>query len=672
MAELASTKPKWEFFLNSSYCEDEMHEMYIMYPQKKHVTIDHRLMFKFDLDIAEELLERPDAALTVANNALNELIDGVDDFKSDCYIRVSHLPEYVKKYLKNIRDKDLSELLLLSGAVRRVGKPHSKYDMASFECKRCGHITNVTQSGKKLVKPLECENEQCGRQGPFNILVHESDRYDAQIIFIQEHTDNMDGGEEPRVLPIHIDRELVGKFRPGNKVNCSGIIRLETVSSNKVQDNEMEFYIEGQNMTVVDDENDTIIISPEEQIEYEYLSQHPDIIQFLIESFAPFIIRADYIKLGLMSSIVSGPNLISEGKKIERRYSHSLLCGDPGTGKSQLLKYACDLVPRAQFTTGEGSTVVGLTAAVVRDDITGTGWAVDAGALVLADRALAVIDEMDALGELEVKALNTALSDSFVEIHKAGINTRLPCREPVLVGLNPIEGRFDRYEEIPKQINIKPDTLSRFDLIFTLFDIPDPEFDMELRKAILYEGEYDTSLSFDELQNYLHLARSIQDVELSDEASFIIGEFFSDLRSEYEENQVVSITSRHLEGLKRITRSIAKLHLTSVATAKHAKIAVDLLHNSFETFLFDKVRGVIDADICETGLSHSQRDRLKLFKDIIRDLQHDHKGVAPDVELMKILTKEGFSDIDIQGTIKRLKRTGELFQPRDGVFKLSS
>lgn len=669
MASTASSEYKWEEFLTSLYCNEELYQLRVHYPEKRHLNVDLSKLYLFDVNIANELLISPDNVLQDADKTINALMDQ-EGFKNDCYIRLHNMPDYMKIYLKDIRSEEISKLVFVSGAVRRVGNPMVKFKLAAYECKRCGHVTNVPQTGRRLIEPLECENEQCGRQGPFKLLVAESITYDGQIIYIQEHTDNMIGGEQPRVLPIYLDHEVVGQFQPGNKVNCIGIVYAEGAMSKNVKLNEMEFYINGHNITVVDDENDLISISPEERIEYEYLSQHPDVIPFLIESFAPFIVREDYIKLGFMTSIVSGPNFTNGSGKSERRYSHSLLCGDPGTGKSQLLKYACSLVPRAQFTTGEGSTTVGLTAAVVKDELLGTGWAVDAGALVLADKALVVIDEMDALNEIEIKGLNTALADSFVEIHKAGINSRLPCREPVLVGLNPIDGRFDRYEEIPKQINIKPDTLSRFDLIFTIFDIPDSKNDMNLADAILYEHERDTPLTFQELQKYLHIARSIQNVELSDEALLIIKQYFLDLRSVFTEKQIISITARHLEALKRITRSTAKLHLQSIATVKHARLAINLLQNSFETFSYDKVRGVIDTDICETGLSHTQRDRMKIFKDIIRELQQEHKGIAPSGELILMLSDKGFSDIDIEKTLKRLMRVGELFQPKDGYYKL--
>lgn len=672
MPTSASSKLKWEEFFMGPYCDEELYQLSVNYPDQKHLNVDIKKLHLFDIDLSEELIQCPVEVLSHADEAINDVINLTQDVpEKDCYVRLCNMPDYMKIFLKDIRSEELSKLVFLSGAVRRVGEPVVKFINAAFECQRCGYISMIQQSGRKMTKPLECENEQCGRQGPFKLLIDQSITHDGQIMYIQEHSDNIAGGEQPRVLPIYLDNEVVGQFQPGNKVNCIGIVYAEIAMSNKVQLNEMEYYVIGQNITVVDDENDLIIISPEERIEFEYLSQHPDIIKFLIDSFAPYIIGEDYIKLALMSSIVSGPSITTASGKTERRYSHTLICGDPGTAKSQLLEYSCSLIPRAQFTTGEGSTTVGLTAAVVKDELLGKGWAVDAGALVLADKALAVIDEMDALDEIEIKGLNTALSKSFVEIHKAGINTQLPCREPVLAGLNPVQGRFDRYEEIPGQINIKPDTLSRFDFIFTLFDVPEPIRDNDLADAILYEGEHNTSLNFQELQKYLHLARSIHDTELSEDALLIIKQYFLDLRSVFSEKEIVSITARHLEALKRITRSIANLHLQSVATANHAKLAVDLLNKSFESFTYDKSKGVFDVDICETGLSHSQRDKMKLFKDIIRDVQRDHEGTAPQGDLILALSKEGFSDTDIEKRIKKLMQVGKLFQPRNGYYKVT-
>ena len=672
MTTTVSSERLWEEFFMSIYCDEELYKLRVNYPDKKHINVDMNKLDRFNIELSCELVQSPNLVLVDAEKAINGIMHQEEHFGNDCYIRLFNMPDYMKIFLKNVRSGEINKLVFLSGAVRRVGEPILKFKTAAYECKRCGQITYIQQTGRRLIQPLECENEQCGRQGPFALSIPNSKTYDGQIIYIQEHSDDIGGGAQPRVLPIYLDHEVVGQFQPGNKVNCIGVVYAEPAISNKVKLNEMEFYIEGHNITIVDDENDLIIITPEERVEFEYLSQHPDVIKFLIQSFAPFIVGEDYIKLGIMSSIVSGPNFTNGNGKSERRYSHSLICGDPGTGKSQLLKYSCSLIPRAQFTTGEGSTTVGLTAAVVKDELLGKGWAVDAGALVLADKALVVIDELDALNEVEIKGLNTALADSFIEIHKAGINSRLPCREPVLVGLNPIEGRFDRYEEVPKQINIKPDTLSRFDLVWTIFDVPDPLQDSDLADVVLYENEKNTPLNFQELQKYLHLAKSIHSVELSDEALLIIKQYFLDLRSVFSEKEIISITARHLEALKRITRSIANLYLQSVATAVHAKLAIDLLNKSFESFTYDKSKGIFDVDICETGLSHTQRDRMKLFKNIMHEIQQEHKGVAPTGDLILALSEKGFSDIDIEQTLKRMMRVGDLFQPKPGCYKLST
>lgn len=673
MAEPVTSNPLvWEEFFNR-YMQDSVHQISIHYPEQKHLSIDVSLIELYNINLFDEILEMPDKVINIANDVLNDYLEDrvLFDFNKDCYIRLINIPESRKIFLKTIRQEHLNKLVSLSGAVRRVGQLVIKFRTAAFECQRCGHITNIFQSGNKLLDPLECENEQCGRQGPFKLLIHESDMYDGQTIYIQEHTDSIEGGEQPRVIPVIIDSELVGQFQPGNKVNVVGIVMAEHNSKDKKKKNELEYYLSGHSIALDDEENDIIDISPEERDELELQSSDPNIIANLIDSFAPHIKELAAIKLALMVAIVSGPNITTISGKIERGYTHILLCGDPATSKSQLSKYTCKLVPRSQYTTGEGSTTVGLTAAVVKDELVGGGWVVDAGALVLADKALCVIDEADALRDYEIKGLGTALSDSSVEIHKAGINTRLPCREPIIMALNPTNGRFDQYEDIPPQINIKPDTLSRFDLIFTIFDIPNPEKDDIIANAILYEGEINTVFDFTELQKYLHVAKNIQDIELSVGALDEIKRMYLELRGTFNDTKRIAITNRHLEALKRITRSIAKLHLSNVATAEHANIAVNLLTESFVMFNTDKRTGFIDADLSEIGSSKSQRDRMKIMIDLIRSIQNENKGLAPKGDVILAALDKGISEKDIETSFEKLMKEGKIFQPKDEMFKVT-
>lgn len=662
----------WDEFFSSLIMDKELLNLIIEYPDKKHLSVDVSLLEMFNSELVDELINNPIQYIEQANEVLNLIIEDrlITDFGNDCYIRIVNIPDWKKTLLKNIRIKELSKMVSLSGTIRRVGQIVIKFRSAAFECQRCMHITNVFQSGNYIIQPLECENEQCGRQGPFKMLVNESDTYDGQTIFIQEHTDSIEGGEQPRVIPVIIDSELVGQFQPGNKVNVNGIVMAEHNSKEKMKKNELEYYLLGHSITLDDEENDIIDISHKERDELELQASDQNIIANLIDSFAPHIKELAAIKLALMVAIVSGPNITTTSGKIERGYTHVLLCGDPATSKSQLTKYTCKLVPRSQYTTGEGSTTVGLTAAVVKDELIGGGWVVDAGALVLADKALCVIDEADALRDYEIKGLGTALSDSSVEIHKAGINTRLPCREPIIMALNPIHGRFDQFEDIPPQINIKPDTLSRFDLIFTIFDNPNPENDDIISNAILYEGNIDTVFDFIKLQKYLHAAKNIHDVELSDGALGEIKRMYLELRGTFNYTKRVAITARHLEALKRITRAIAKLHLSNVATVEHATIAVNLLTESFIMFNTDKKTGFIDADLSEIGSSKSQRDRVKILIDIIRSVQNDNHGLAPKGDIILAALDKKLSEKDIENLFKQLMRQGEIIQPKDGMFKV--
>jgi replicative DNA helicase Mcm len=222
-----------------------------------------------------------------------------------------------------------------------------------------------------------------------------------------------------------------------------------------------------------DQEFEEIEISQDDEEMIMAMSRDPEIYENIRKSIAPSIYGYEDVKEALGLQLVSGfEKNLPDGARI-RGDIHILLVGDPGIAKSQLLRYMIKISPRGIYTSGKSSTSAGLTATAVKDELGDGRWTIEAGALVLADKGIAAIDEMDKMNNEDKSALHEAMEQQTISVAKAGVMATLKSRCSLLAAANPKLGRFDKYEPIAPQINLTPALMSRFDLIFVLTDDPE-------------------------------------------------------------------------------------------------------------------------------------------------------------------------------------------------------
>ncbi|MFC7097486.1 LAGLIDADG family homing endonuclease [Halobaculum marinum] len=385
---------------------------------------------------------------------------------------------------------------------------------------------------------------------------------------------------------------------------------------------------------------------------------------------------------------------------LEVEGTHSYVSDGLISHNSQMLSYIQNIAPRSVYTSGKGSSSAGLTAAAVRDDFgDGQQWTLEAGALVLADKGIAAVDELDKMRSEDRSAMHEALEQQKISVSKAGINATLKSRCSLLGAANPKYGRFDQYEPIGEQIDLEPALISRFDLIFTVTDSPDPEHDAKLADHILttnYAGELNTqrermatsNFTQEEVENVTQEVAPVIDAELlrkyiayakrncfptmTDEARAAIREFYVDLRSKgADEDAPVPVTARKLEALVRLSEASARVRLSDTVEEEDATRVIDIVRSCLQDIGVDPETGEFDADVVETGRSKTQRDRIKGIKELIQTIAQEYED-EPGAPVDTILERADEANMDpakAEKELEKLRTRGEIYEPQSGYVR---
>ena len=335
--------------------------------------------------------------------------------------------------------------------------------------------------------------------------------------------------------------------------------------------------------------------------------------------------------------------------------------------------------------------VVHNTASAVKDDFSDTNqWTLKAGAMVVADKGVACIDEIDKMSKQDRSAMHESLEQQTVSVAKAGINTTLKSRCSLLAAANPKEGRFQKHLQISEQIDMEPALISRFDLIFIIKDVPEEEKDSDIAEHILTvskrgekvvsdkeledrEEESEPDIPLELLRKYVAYARKHCNPVLNEEAHERIKDFYVHLRNEegVDNADAVPVTARKLEGVVRIAEASAKIRLSETVTLDDAERAINLVLDSLKEVGIDPETGELDADVLESGTSATQRDKVMTIKEVISDLEEEKDGDPVEmIEIIDECTSRGLSqDTDFGKYISRLAAKGDIYEPTDGAFK---
>ncbi|MFH0896593.1 MAG: minichromosome maintenance protein MCM, partial [Candidatus Bathyarchaeota archaeon] len=415
----------------------------------KAFSVDFEDLMVFDSELADNIIERPDEFLKYAEDAALSQLRIEDSIYGESvgkiHVRFFKLPAVTP--LRSMGAEHLGKLIMVDGILVRAMSAQPLLVRANFRCRRCGQSIIIDQKGLLMTFPVVCENPACRRSGPFDLIEEESEFINLQKLRVQEKPEDLPPGQLPRWIEVKLVDDLVDIARPGDRVTMAGIAKtMREYLPKHGASTTFELFLDANSVDVAGRESEIVQISPEEERAILELSRDPRIHDKIVRSIAPSIYGYDYIKEAIMYLLFGGiPKSLSDGVSI-RGDINALLIGDPGTAKSQLLQYVAKIAPRGLYTSGRGSTAAGLTAAVIREK--DGGMSLEAGALVLADRGVCAIDEIDKMRQEDRVAIHEAMEQQTVSVAKGGIVATLNAHTSILAAANPALGRYDPYRTI--------------------------------------------------------------------------------------------------------------------------------------------------------------------------------------------------------------------------------
>ncbi len=636
------------------------------------IVIDFMKLMEFSNTLSEEVLAKPEETFELIETAIEE-----SGLVKKPRVRLANLSETHQVKVRDLRSKHLDQLLVIEGIIRQASDVRPQVINAKFECPSCGTIISVMQLEKKFREPTRCS---CGRRGGFTLLSKEM--VDTQRLVIEEAPESLSGGEQPKRLNIFVKEDLVEprmeeKTTPGSRIRAIGVLKEVPVplQSGGIQ-TRFELAIEANNIIPLEETFEDLDISEEDERQIIELSQDPEIFETLSRSLVPGVWGYHEIKKALILQLFSGVRKVFPDGQKKRGDIHILLIGDPGVAKSVTLNFIADISPKGRYVVGKSASGAGLTATVVRDEYL-RGWSLEAGAMVLANKGIVCIDELEKMDPQDRSAMHEAMEQQTITISKANVQATLRSETSVLAAANPKFGRFDPYQPVAQQIDLPPTLINRFDIIFPLRDLPDREKDRKIAAHVLNEhAREDESTGAmvprDLLRKYIAYAKQRVKPKLNKEAIKEIEKFYVDLRnapvSGDDPTRSIPISARQLEALIRMTEAAAKLRLSPVAGKEDSDKAIELMKYYLMQVGRDPESNTFDIDRISGRITSSQRNKIFVIRDLIDKLEDELGQLIPIEEIEK--TMEGkLSKSEIEDALTELEKNSIIFRPKNGYVQ---
>jgi len=589
---------------------------------KESLVVDYNMLGEHQDVLAFFLPEAPLEMLECFDQATKHVVLGMyplyENIAKEIHVRISNLP--VEEDIRSLRQIHLNQLVQTSGVVTSCTTILPQLRLIYYDCLKCGGVFGpFVQNQNQEVKPNACP--ECQSYGPFNVNMAKTVYQNYQRITVQESPGKIAAGRLPRSKDAILLADLVDSCRPGDEIKLTGIYTNSYDGALNTKNGFPVFStVLMANYILKDDDKLCVSTLTDADVKkINNLARDVNVTKKILSSIAPSIYGHDNIKYAIALAMFGGVAKNPGNKHKLRGDINVLVCGDPGTAKSQFLKFVEKTSHRAVFTTGQGASAVGLTAYVQRHPVT-REWTLEAGALVLADRGVCLIDEFDKMNDADRTSIHEAMEQQTISISKAGIITSLQARCSVIAAANPIGGRYDPSLTFADNVDLSEPILSRFDVLCVVKDQVDPIVDEMLAKFVVRShrrhhpqglhnpndepttprqpgtdpktpetapksvepsNKDEDKIDQELLKKYIIYAREKVHPKLQQMDQDKISKLYADLRHESALTGSVPITARHIESVLRLAEANAKMHLRSHVTDDDVNTANKIVLESF-------------------------------------------------------------------------------------------
>jgi len=644
---------------------------YMVEANHQSLIVDYNLLYQSEEVLAYFLVEAPLEMLSIFDEAAKDYVYSLyphyHKIAKEIHVRISDLP--LIEELRSLRQLHLNQLVRTNGVITSSTSVLPQLSMIKYNCMKCTFLLGpFYQTLEKEVKPQTCP--ECQSQGPFELNMEQTIYSNYQRITIQESPGKVPAGRLPRSKDAILMGDLCDSCKPGDEIDITGIYYNNYDGSLNTQNGFPVFatVLQANHITKKEDKLSFQTLSDEDVKAIVELSKDEKIATRIFASIGPSIYGHEDIKRGIAMSLFGGEAKNPGGKHKLRGDINILLCGDPGTAKSQFLKYVEKTAHRAVYTTGQGASAVGLTAYVQKSPIT-REWTLEAGALVLADKGVCIIDEFDKMNDQDRTSIHEAMEQQSISISKAGIITSLQARCAILAAANPLGGRYNSSLTFSENVDLSEPILSRFDILCVVRDVVDSVQD-ELLARFVTESHIrnhpsnktdDLELNYEEslvnipntfgvdiipqdlLRKYIVYSKEKVHPRLNHMDQDKIARIYTDLRKESSNTGSIPITVRHIESIIRISEAHARMHLREYVNEDDVNMAVRIAIESFiDTQKFSIVK-TMKRNFAKYLTYRRDHNELLLFllKQLVNDqLSYQKHKSKVDLDIESVTIKE--------------------------------
>jgi len=654
------------------------------------INLDCQNLHAYDPDLYKQLVAYPQEIIPIFDIVINDesnamLRESMGNEAEEVQITVRTYNLLATKNMRDLNPTDIDTMVSVRGMATRVSGIIPDLKTAFFKCLVCGHNPEPQHVDRgRIQEPVQCARPQCAAKFCMQLVHNRCTFSNRQQVKMQETPDAMPEGETPHTVNLCLFDAMVDNAKPGDRVEVTGIYRavpIKTSSNRRALKSVYKTYLDvihvrkdtsGRLKNEAADEEaaqeykegDQVARFTEEEVaQFTEIAGHPDVYGRLVDSMAPSIWEMEDIKKGILCLLFGGANQDGAGQNGKFRGEiNCLLVGDPGVSKSQLLSYVHKIAPRGIYTSGRGSSAVGLTAYVTKDPET-REMVLESGALVLSDKGVCCIDEFDKMSDNARSMLHEVMEQQTVSVAKAGIIATLNARTSVLASANPIGSRYNPNMTVVDNIQLPPTLLSRFDLIYLILDKADQARDRKLAQHLI-SLHFPTAPEAPEavvgqatLSAYISYARAMVQPRMTENAKGDLITGYVEMRRLGGHKKVITATPRQLESMIRISEALARMRLSETVEQHDVKEALRLMKAAMKQSMTDPNTGLIDMDNMFTGKTSQARNQMRMLAEAVMNvLQQGDAGGMSLTAIAEQITKEAMecSAADVREALQPL------------------